>query len=238
MYTNQMKQRRIAMALEVIHEMVKNGFTFFSSVLIDTSTHKHIYSDFALSDSMFFHIPGKAAIVRVSVVERIDQFDEITHTQYLNAEVCLEQMAIFDNNNRFGLSSYNECFSFAKANGYTKKVSDQYGWCDHEMIDLPYFRRDPLLERWTYHGGGGSGDVCSIYLESSKPHMKELSVGSRVCELAKSVTELIPVLKDGQFSELQVTGFYPGNMFRECAPEFWSKFNTRYFRQLAHRTFG
>jgi hypothetical protein len=80
MYTNQMKQKRIAMALEVIHEMVKHGFTFFSSVLIDTSTQDHTFADFALSDSMFFHIPGKAAIVRVSVVERIDQFGELTHS--------------------------------------------------------------------------------------------------------------------------------------------------------------
>lgn len=243
MYTKEHRQQRLAAALRVIDAMVKRGFTFFSSVAIDSVEHPyHVELEpggYAVDDRMFFHIVGKKAMVSISLHTRTPLSYDVPGemVQYLDARVWLER----DGESGISMNNWKEYqarIDAARVIGHTTmRWNDSYGWSESEVLQYPWFHKDPELKLWTYHGGmRKGGDYCALHVESTKRLGGSLE--EKVNDLADSILSVETYLAAGQLSEVIDISLLPHYSFRDCEQDFWSRFNTRYFRQLVKRVIG
>jgi hypothetical protein len=238
MNQKEMKQARLGMAHEVINAMVKEGFTFFSSVFLDSNTatprnaNLRDKDDYDCVDRLFFHYPEKACLVAISV----NQWDYKHHDKihlYINADVMMESADFY----RGGLSNYEKFLMKAREAGFVKWAYPHSNWaCDkEEFIHLPWFHdfgeEKVSLKLWSHHGGSGSENLIRKRVESS-PSRFDGTTMERIADLAENIKVVFPFVKDGSFSTDIPAYNLHACTYDNCDELFFSQFNTRYFRQL------
>lgn len=229
------KQTRINLALNIVNEMVKRGFTFFSSVYLDAETQAAWESaadaESRSVDTMAFHIPGHAAVVVLQLRMIQQAFEEERY--WLHAQVFIQ-------------SNGNEqaAYAIAKEHGWIRPHYDAV-LGEYEVAHLPFFtsagRRDTspyykLMPSWVYHGGLFATENCA----SAVTMMTNTVDTNSIAELASAVTLLLPTIstaQEGRITEMRASTFPPTSTFPDCADTFWDRFNTSYLRKLVRRTY-
>lgn len=228
MYTAANRKARINMTLAIIDQMVRGGFTFFSSVFIDSKSQPyHIdlgEGGYASVDTLCFHLPGYACVVRISVNESMSAiWTNKHHKLYMSACVWMESvhddLAIYD---------------FCESKGWLTEVpTDPYNWSYAKVPAAPWFNQMPDLKHWRCNSASRTRDACQVSIESSQSNGGLAECLDELLTVLANVKPLLSCQAGGKFNEFPALGLTPYYAFKECADEFWSKFNQRYFRTLA-----
>lgn len=246
------KPQRLAIALDIINSMVKNGFTFFSSVFIDSDMEAEVFGGikddgYVGIDTLVFHIPGTAALVSIYI--DIEKIHATSTTQWrLYSHVYVQSRTCRD------VADIDNWMAHAASIGCVTPLLGN----DHEVGDvMPYIASLEGISNWddrrvsktpswvTLYCHPGTRDAAGF--TSLKVRIENLRgalagcVPQLVDELAKSVTMLLPVLSTedggdgGRFTQIHAATLAPEAWFPKCAERFWDQFNSRDFRAMAKR---
>lgn len=225
--------KRRQLTLRMIDIMVSKGFVFFSSVLTDSTQHKyHVPVAFAMVDSMFFYMPGKACIVGLSLDQQHGiGLDSAEDSWNIEAKVYAQQKDLGP------LDDVLEFADFCQKHGFVGSYRNDWGYDETDycpplftpMGDADY--ANTWLPSWYKYGG----------LIGSQTHASSLGFGPKtndspehVAELADGLLMLAPIIEDGKIAEMSGL-LYPYYVFPTSKDTFWESFNSRVFRTLVRK---
>jgi hypothetical protein len=225
-------------SFDIINTMVKAGYTFFSSIKTDTQKHQyHVPTDYAMEDTMFFHIPDTGVLIKLSLNAN---FRGRTLSSYLRCELMLETKPLVPDS----VLAYKTIMALARDKGFVDmKYLSSYDIDETEVIVLPFVHDDPKMIHWTDFGGSSSHHQDSTrYID--KPFETEQTLDHKfdeaLAELTTRIAEVLPFVASRdkfQFRELMSSTFWPYHTFKSSEEDFWSQFNTRYFRPLVKKAY-
>lgn len=233
-YDDTIQRKRIELTLELVRRLVDSGFVFFSSVLVKADTYKnvlyHIEAIEAWDDAMFFHMPGRSLLLAVRLhYRRLGGSDgESMDWQFRLVAKGLP---------------FEEQFKIAQQVGTPmKKVPrDNYGWGYDDIPEVPLFKRDVAVDRFTKTGSAawfeGRSRVIEVRYDQYKVGMPLDPIAAHD-SIMSLVNAALPFIGFGPLAEMNVSWMAPTYTFPNCEPEFWKQFNTAYLRKVVRRPLG
>lgn len=239
-YTDTVQRRRIDITLEFIRRLVARDWTFFSSVCINADKYKGIThcdnASTAWSDSMFFHVPGKAMLLIVRLhydfgERSIGGVESYGEHMYWTFDLVVKGMP------------YEEQFKIAQLLGTPMRrvPADNYGWSYDDVPKLPLFQEPVDVP-------GFQQSVRSSWLEGTCrmvdyrayqwKRTELMSAQAAHDSIRTALDAVIPFVGYGQIAELGVDTFPPKAVLSNCEEDFWKQFNSSYLRKVVRRPVG
>lgn len=203
----------------IMKHMTDVGFQLLAFRQIDTSmTRYHVSCEEARVSSLFFHLPGKAAIVQAAHTE-VRQTGKPKYRQHWSIDVYTEAEG----------DLYSEWYgeqlkqrSFSEMDDFLEEMED--GPCNNQLKITDYGH--PV-------DGGGGDWTAELRFEISR--MKVRQNPNEISDtLARTIEPILPILAD-RFDELQITSFPPYYVFGKKGVEiFWRNFPFSRLRKKVH----
>ena len=213
---------RISSTLDIVNHLVARGYTFFSSVYLHTEFNEAVpkYTGLEVwSDSLFFNIPNKALLLRVSL-----NYREGIDSEYMNLKFQLlaEARPLYELNEQSRLDNLDSEIISIQANvGYPKiprfvakgtlKHFPKLSWTN-------YFTENP--DRWTRQIHGSATGQKFNPLAS-------------VTDLANWIDPMLNYVKDGKICIPDHCGITRDLRFVDSEKCMRERLNLRVFREIA-----
>lgn len=220
---------RIKATNEVINQLVANGYTFFSSVLLHTDfnevvvSYKQDGSPEVWSDSLFFHIPGRAILLRISFLHR--EYSRSRVTQSLVFHVLAEARP---------LEQLNE-LAFSNNLEFNVIPLDSAKWSSFGQPKIPYFV--DLQRPSTFcinHYGNHFSESPDRWVRSVKGFLVEdISPVESACSIVRWLTPVLPYVAEGKILIPPYCGFTKDSRFVQSEALMRERLNLRVLREIA-----
>jgi hypothetical protein len=209
---------------KVAASMQEKGFRLFAQVAISNDDAKyHVPVTTARATSLFFHIPNRNCII--SLVYYENDFCEFEGYWHLRVDL------------KFA--------SFASMT--TALYPQEEGGDEVEDFQKFDYGKEVYCAGFRHAGWSMSHGLQKTWnLDQEYPHTAPLEPVMLVGRVKDMVNAIIPHLEPSPFDELQVTGWPPAYVFRDCAPIFWERFkesssrlsSSKYLWSLVARPWG
>lgn len=217
--------------IELIKLMVAKGWNWFHSSFVTSETYEyHVKTQRAWNHSLFFHMPGRMALVKASL--HYNLYADDSGASFYWSFIIDAQSA-----------STNDLFTIrAKTGGIPIKMA---GMRDEiEIPQYPLFKDrtsfDMALPVFGHYGGarGGLKDAYQFSLRFEQPGAGHRPARPRLVveSIHKLLDPALPFVGYGKFTNLQITSFPEDYAFKASESDFWTNFNWGYFNKHVAET--
>lgn len=217
--------------LAVVESIVKRGFVFFSCVAQGSNSikpYRRLHEgEFVYMESLFFHLPDAACLVRIEVMES-------KQLECTDIETTLKVTVWLNHFMSMSLPELRKRYQLAKERGMTTMMPDDTPMGEYEATTVPWLDRVPHIHDWRNGVGGWSNGVRYLSLHRTikrREYMVEdLQPVFTSLFSVKDFMDTNPVLSTMDNLELHCDEFTaPDSGGRE---DFDGKFNYRYLKEI------